>query len=251
MSPPSPAAPGGVEADALSRHVPGRGGTERRGNGAAFGHLGLHLAFISMENRNTTAQAAGAQSAVRERATSRRLLSNSLNQPLIARHGRTLISFPWGTFSESATFSRRCSARSSGPITPAPLSVVLFRFEARKLNALGGVEAHYCGSFTTANERQIFSVVCVRTWLPCSFRIRMSRKWKRSCGKSNRASSDFVRRRSRERIPHSSSLNCWRSQTRLPWFVVSNLKHQNENGYRLKRTLDIAGAIAGSSYFLR
>jgi lipopolysaccharide/colanic/teichoic acid biosynthesis glycosyltransferase len=36
-----------------------------------------------------------------------------------------------------------------------------------------------------------------------------------------------------------------RDLSRLPWFVVSNLKHQNENGYRLKRTLDIAGAIAG------
>lgn len=199
-----------------------------------------------MENRNTAAQAAGAQSAVLERAPYPSEVAERFLEPTPDRTPWQNVYFlPAGDVLGKHHFleqMRREKLRTNR--SKAPLSVVLFRFEARNLDALGGVKALLRILHHSKRETDILG--CLREDLVAllfpdtdeqgmeTFMRKIKPRIERFGASTN--SGTYPEQLFDQLLAEPRDLS------RLPWLAVSN---QNENSYRLKRTLDIAGAIVG------
>lgn len=205
---------------------------------------------MSMENRKATAAyAGGTQTAMRNRGQQSSELGERLaDVPSDLERWQNVYFLPVGDVLGKRHFLKQMEREKlRTDRSKAPLSIVLFRLDASRREDFGGVEGLFRLLHHSKRETDTLGYLredLVALLLPDT---------------DEQGTQGFLRKIGTriERLRVSTISGTYPDQlfdqllteprdlSRLPFFVVGNLRHRTEYGYSLKRAVDIVGAVAG------
>jgi lipopolysaccharide/colanic/teichoic acid biosynthesis glycosyltransferase len=202
-----------------------------------------------MENSNASAQAAGAQSGVRERVRHASVHAERLAEPVGLARWQNVYFLPVGDVLGKHHFLKQMEReRLRTDRSKAPLSVVLFRMETTpKPGEFGGVEGLLRALDHSKRETDILGYLredLVALLLPDTGEPGMQGFLRKIKSRIERFRVSMVS----GTYPNQVFDQLLREPSTLPTlspFYIATSKHRKEPGYLLKRTLDIVGAVAG------
>lgn len=203
-----------------------------------------------MENRKATAAyAGGTQTAMRNRGQQSSELGERLaDVPSDLERWQNVYFLPVGDVLGKRHFLKQMEREKlRTDRSKAPLSIVLFRLDASRREDFGGVEGLFRLLHHSKRETDTLGYLredLVALLLPDT---------------DEQGTQGFLRKIGTriERLRVSTISGTYPDQlfdqllteprdlSRLPFFVVGNLRHRTEYGYSLKRAVDIVGAVAG------